>query len=333
MIDLFHQQWKKKLVRLDITHLFVDEAQDLSLAQWNMAHDIEEVAKTVYIAGDDDQSIFTWAGANVEHFKNLKGKRIFLDQSYRCSKAVHDLAHQIISPIKRVEKDWKPRHVPGEIKRVNSITEVDMSHGTWLVLARNQFLLDKATNYCVSEGWLFDAPGRDTNEEVRAIRTWENLRDGSRVSAEDARIVYSCMSSKHVKYGFKQSLDDLLDGTMLSIKDLEEDHGLTVTGPWLEALDKISGISKEYVLRAEQLGEDIRKGMRIRISTIHASKGAEADHVVLFQDVAALTRNSYDEDPDDEHRVWYVGVTRAKETVTFIDNESKNTFYGKIYNV
>ena len=52
--------------------LFIDEAQDLSLLQWEMVRKIWARAGKTYIAGDDDQAIFKWAGADVDHFIALK---------------------------------------------------------------------------------------------------------------------------------------------------------------------------------------------------------------------------------------------------------------------
>ena len=51
--------------------LFIDEAQDLSLLQWEMVRKMWSPEKT-YIAGDDDQAIFKWAGADVDHFIALE---------------------------------------------------------------------------------------------------------------------------------------------------------------------------------------------------------------------------------------------------------------------
>ena len=48
--------------------VFIDEAQDLSRSQWGMAKCIWDKTKHTYIAGDDDQAIFRWAGADVDSF-------------------------------------------------------------------------------------------------------------------------------------------------------------------------------------------------------------------------------------------------------------------------
>jgi len=46
--------------------LFIDEAQDLSYLQWRLIKSIWKNAEKTYIAGDDDQAIFKWAGADVD---------------------------------------------------------------------------------------------------------------------------------------------------------------------------------------------------------------------------------------------------------------------------
>ena len=42
----------------EIEVLIVDEAQDLSLVQWNVITNLISKCKRAYIAGDDDQAIF-----------------------------------------------------------------------------------------------------------------------------------------------------------------------------------------------------------------------------------------------------------------------------------
>ena len=51
------------------------------MAKWLIK--LAEKAKRIYIAGDDDQAIFNWAGARSEYLLNREGNRIILDKSYR----------------------------------------------------------------------------------------------------------------------------------------------------------------------------------------------------------------------------------------------------------
>ena len=67
----------------DFDVVIVDEAQDLSWLQWKMVERVLTKAKRVYIAGDDDQAIYRWAGARPEFLMNMDGTRTILNKSYR----------------------------------------------------------------------------------------------------------------------------------------------------------------------------------------------------------------------------------------------------------
>ena len=89
---------------------FIDEAQDLSPIQWKMVEIIKKNSKYVILAGDDDQAIYGWAGADVKKFQQeISKKDIILPQSYRVPQSVQNIANQILDRIpdlKRVRKQW-----------------------------------------------------------------------------------------------------------------------------------------------------------------------------------------------------------------------------------
>ena len=141
--------------------LFIDEAQDLSLIQWEMVRSLWTNAEKTYIAGDDDQAIFKWAGADVDHFIALKEEVNdikILDQSYRIPGGpIHELSQKIISKVQnRFDKDYKPRAEEGKLKRYSDITQVDMSKGNWLVLSSANYFLDDVKDLCELQGWYFN---------------------------------------------------------------------------------------------------------------------------------------------------------------------------------
>ena len=51
---------------------------------------------------------------------------------------------------------------------------------------------------------------------------------------------------------------------------------------------------------------------RIKLSTIHGSKGGEADNVMLLTDLTRKADEEYWRQRDQERRVFYVGMTRAR---------------------
>ena len=61
---------------------------------------------------------------------------------------------------------------------------------------------------------------------------------------------------------------------------------------------------------------------RINISTIHAMKGGEDDNVILLTESypSAVTD---EKQQDDEHRVFYTGVTRTRHNLHIIDTDSR----------
>ena len=65
----------------------VDEAQDLSPIQWKMYDILKKNSKHIILAGDDDQAIYGWAGADVARFQSEPAKDIILQQSLQNSKS------------------------------------------------------------------------------------------------------------------------------------------------------------------------------------------------------------------------------------------------------
>ena len=96
--------------------VFIDEAQDLSLMQWSMVKNIWEKTVDSYIAGDDDQAIFRWAGADVDSFIAQEGKPLHLKESKRVPRKIHELANDIISRVNnRIDKSWNPKKHEGRL--------------------------------------------------------------------------------------------------------------------------------------------------------------------------------------------------------------------------
>lgn len=299
--------------------LLVDEAQDLSQLQWKVVERMMQHAEEVYIAGDDDQAIFRWAGADVDHFIGLDAEVRVLDQSYRIPSVVHDFSWDIIRRVaKRREKQFKPAVHQGSISYHNDIEHVDMSHGTWLLLARNVYMLKELVDLCHREGYSYECQGVSPrkSEALTAIRSWERLRKGETVSVEAAKLIYAHMSKVMVGHGFKNLTQVTED--QLSLELLVNKYGLKTRAIWHTALDRISDEEKEYFLAALRQGESLTGQPRIQISTIHGSKGGEADNVLLLTDMSPKTYAGYQENQDDEARVFYVAATRAKQTLNIV---------------
>jgi len=165
--------------------MFVDEAQDLSPLQWAVVRKIATKAKKIYVAGDDDQAIYKWAGADVDYLINNSKNAMVLKQSYRVPSAVHEVAKRCIGQVRsRIYKEWTPRKEEGMVRWEPNIELVDMEKGDWLVLARTNYLLEDVDEYCRNEGWFFEIKGRPSISEakVRAVVFWERLGKGESIT-------------------------------------------------------------------------------------------------------------------------------------------------------
>ena len=312
--------------------LFIDEAQDLSLLQWDMVRKIWSRAEKTYIAGDDDQAIFKWAGADVDHFIALKEEVDdikILDQSYRIPGGpIHELSQKIINKVQnRFDKEYKPREEIGLLKRYSDITQVDMSTGNWLVLSSANYFLEDAKDLCEIQGWYYQYKGMNSVslKLLLALNNWEHWRKGDLLNYLEIKNIYEYLGS-HVSPGFQKGKTLHSDQKYL-IKDCKEKHGLLTENVWYEAFDGLDPMTETYIRNMRANGEQINKNPRIKMSTIHAAKGGEADNVLLLQDLTGAALETFSHDPDELHRLFYTGATRAKRELHVLDPKNFDRAY------
>ena len=301
--------------------VFIDEAQDLSLMQWDMARSIWNKTEDTFIAGDDDQAIFKWAGADVDSFIALQNQMINLPliQSHRIPMKVHALAMGIINRIKhRINKNWQPRTAEGSLHRHFGIESVDMSSGEWLVLARTKHMLREIEDVLYRKGLYYETRHKRSYEKdiQEAATDWEHLRQGQLLSYKQIEKIYEYMSPNHRD---KTLMQGMTKGSFYGIDQLTKDFGLKTKEVWFEAFDDAGSKRINYLRKMRSNGEQLNKKPRIELSTIHAAKGGECQNVVLLTDLTKTTLETYHKNPDDENRLFYVGATRTKENLHIIE--------------
>ena len=288
--------------------VFIDEAQDLSPIQWKMFDILKKNSKHVILAGDDDQAIYGWAGADVKRFQQEPAKEIVLPQSYRVPKRVQHIADNILSRIpdeRRLEKKWKARDEDGSINPVTSIEDVPLHKGKWLVLARVNDKLIKLKPSLRDRGIYFEYKNRKSYKThlYDAIQNYKRWTNGSQLSISECRDLFEFFGKE-----FPEKEERLYD--------LKE-FGYSPTQQWFEVFETEPEDSL-YIRDMLQAGEKLSKQARVKLSTIHAAKGGEADNVLLIMDNTKMIREAIEKSPDkddEEHRVWYVGVTRTKQNL------------------
>jgi DNA helicase-2/ATP-dependent DNA helicase PcrA len=293
--------------------LVVDEAQDLSPAQWRLVYEWAARADRVYLAGDDDQAIYVWSGAKpsgmFDFETDFKAKRVVLDQSYRIPAEVHKLAHDIILPVNgRVDKVYRPRSNIGIVDRYDAVADVPIKENEdTLILYRNHSLRREIEDFLLARGipHVFDNGGRSVLQSPLAdvARAWERGDSWS-------------MLSQPVRHSLRRIYSD------------KEYRDFEITGEW--PFDPLRSGAQSWRLRSALA--DFRRraggqlpdpdGIRIHLSSIHGAKGREADHVVLVNGMSGKTATGYENDKDSERRVFYVGVTRARERLSIVTGEN-----------
>ena len=299
--------------------VFIDEAQDLSLMQWDMAKSIWNKSGDSYIAGDDDQAIFRWAGADVDSFIAQKGKFLNLTESFRVPRKIHDLALNLIGRVSnRLEKNWSPRLSEGSLTRHPDFDHIDMSKGEWLVLARTKFMLNDLEEVLYRKGLFYKNKFKRSYEQdlYDSITNWEKLRQGASLEYDKIEKIFSFMSPRNLQ---KEKMFGMVKDSFYNLTQLKKDFGLLTQAVWYEALDDASSRKIEYIRKMRSNNEQLSKKPRILLSTIHGVKGGEAQNVVLLSDLSLNTQKGYERNPDDENRLFYVGATRTKENLHIVE--------------
>lgn len=319
MLAVGAKRLKRSMV--DYGLVAIDEAQDLTPLHWLVIYKLVELLPGVrfIVAGDDDQTLYTFSGADptgMPDFGNRTGAESqVLSQSYRITKQVYDLAQAIITRVRtRVPKSYAPRTgLDGrpalgkfEVWPNMDYLQIDRQRDS-LLMYNDRFVRSEVEPILQENGYAYKAlngwPSPLDSRAGRALRALHTHEDWQLMEEDnDARnVLRGGLNSRGISVwdniGVRQVLQHLRRGdwSLLTIKPQNIDY--------LRSVD--------YTLP-----------QNLRISTIHGSKGLQADdvHVIL-----SLSPRAWQEaaiEPDQIHRLMYVAVTRAKENLYLYDGEN-----------
>lgn len=319
MLEVGAKRLKKSMV--DYALVAIDEAQDLTPLHWLVIYKLVELLPGVrfIVAGDDDQTLYTFSGADpagMPDFGNrTKADSQVLSQSYRITKQVYDLAQAIISRVRaRVPKAYAPRTGLDGRPAVGKLEvwpnmdylQIDRQRDS-LLMYNDRFVRSEVEPILQENGYAYRAlngwPSPLDSRAGRALRALHTHEDRDLMEEDnDARSVLraglnSRGASVWDNIGIRQVLQHLRRGdwSLLTVKPQHLDY--------LRSVD--------YTLPQS-----------LRISTIHGSKGLQADdvHVILSLSTRAWQEAAIE--PDQIHRLMYVAATRAKENLYLYDGEN-----------
>ena len=113
-LDLFEKRPEVlEALRSRFTHILVDEFQDTSLSQYRMVEQLASKSRNLCVVGDDDQSIYSWRGANYENLVMFERDfperlEIKLERNYRSSGTILEAANSLIvnNQMRKEKKLW-----------------------------------------------------------------------------------------------------------------------------------------------------------------------------------------------------------------------------------
>ena len=317
---------KEQHVKIPVKIAFIDEAQDLTTLQWQVVWQFFMDAEELIVAGDPNQAIFEWAGADVGYFLKMHtDEQRVLEKSYRCSQAVWNLAKSVYACIK--EK------APIPDKGTDTVGFAIVANNTELPINYMLSMAHKGSTYCLAMQNTY------LDKYIEACYTY-----GIPYAIKTNGRVDHCIRPDVLKY-FKQIVKTITDPILFEtyitnnnkhprsdsratrhIKEHFAKDGIpqwnfantaeVYTNIFNLALQKLHKKEEQAMLiRAVATGNILIPNDYVLITNVHQVKGGEADYVMFCDNVAKMYAAQAEHDDaycDYLLRVMYVAVTRAK---------------------
>ena len=327
--------------------ILVDEYQDVGPEQYDLISALagrtleDDSSKlTLFAVGDDDQNIYAFHGASVEFIRRFEAdygpKPTYLTANYRSTGNIVAAANAVIEPARKRMKAAHPIHVDrarakdppgGKWTAIDPVSRGkvqilpaggDSLHQARAVMAEFLRLSELDRNWdwsrcaVIVREWQYlvpvrafcvahDIPVQMANEDIpnfwrlRETRTFvEWLRE------REPRLVDAVALRGWVAARPSDPWNDLL-------RQAVEEHVLEAGGGEAPV--------DHFLEWLAEWGRDIRRRQRgLLLLTAHRAKGLEFDHVAVCD--GGWDRLGQDEDPDAPRRLYYVAMTRARQTLT-----------------
>lgn len=273
---------------LPVKVAFVDEGQDLTPLQWKVVYKLFANSEVMYVAGDDDQGIYEWAGSDVNSFLNFSRKQLVLNKSYRLPHQALDIAKRISRDIVvRKKKEFAPSDKFGSVQARDSLSDVNFKGGE-LVLGRTNRLLAEMASELKRLGYVYSLKGKLSTERhvLNAIKAY--------IKFQESEIEFKEVNK------YSSFFESIARGTN-----------------WYAALKSEYDAAYYSRVMAKQEMEPIK------LETFHSCKGSENDHVVLNLDITEKIETGFKQSRDPELRCLYVAATRTRDKLTVLSPKAK----------
>ena len=333
--------------------LLVDEYQDVGPEEYALISavagrslDDPDLRISLFAVGDDDQNIYSFAGASVRHIRQFEhdysAKPVFLTDNYRSAENIISAANAVIE------------HAADRMKVGHDIT-VDQARGKEPP-GGEMAALDPVAQGRVQI--LECPPGNDAqamaaiDELLRLSRlipdwTWSKaaiisrdwrklapLRDYAEALGVPVEIANEQLPGLWRMREMQEFIGTLREdrGQLFSVADLTKRLNAIQSSRWTNRIGEGLGIlareidgrslPSEDIIEwfAEWAGETWGEQRGLKLLTAHRAKGLEFDDVVILD--GGWERPSRNEDQDAPRRLFYVAMTRARRNLIVMSNDN-----------
>ena len=353
MIQIFTDSDEVKPAEFGIKVLIVDEAQDSSALQREAEKKIATAMDLFYKAGDPDQALYGFAGADPDAFhKEFAHPEIELKQGYRCPRAINAYCKEIIKPIwdyYSYERVWAPREENGKVvegekfELMNLEQDPDLAELTRRIKETIETFLftcrgnepRETIRYLTKLGVPFKLVDKDSKfkfqypkAEIKNQRNFFKLiNKNEKITAGGVKSILKSISNDYAGENFRKgNLDDLEPSSKLVDIDWIIKHQFL--DPIVKKDDDFQNISttktiemKNYIRQVAKYDPsgDLERNPRIYVENIHTAKGEQYDNSVVDLNIRR------EEEDFTKRRLKYVACSRARKTLWLIKNKNGMT--------
>ena len=363
---------KQRALVPHVDYLVIDEFQDITTLQYDVYEEWKPHMKRVLIAGDDDQVVYAWQGADPDLLLDTpRDEDVILPNSYRLPSKILNVVNREIRHIeKRQEKDLKPRKEGGTVEGVFNPSMLDLARnvrytveqdeGTVMLLFRARYQMFQFIDEFLPLGMPFSVMTDQrmwTDRLTDYVRAVEKLEDDDPVTGLEARRLADMLQESAFGSNERDDLYDLIDEYEegaetddLAAIEISADEIRSLAPFVPDGASASDMVRKVTSFQRNSVGayfDGPYQGMdpdRVRLGTIHSAKGREADHVFVSTDLtekvveqmaASVSEEELDAKgideftsttspvpilTDNERRVFYVGMSRARERLVILEN-------------
>ena len=308
-------------------HAFtVDEYQDVNPLQQALLDRWLGERDDVCVVGDDYQTIYTFTGASPEHLLSFPDRFpsahvVRLEQNYRSSPQVLMVANALASKMGGFHKELRPTRPDGPDPTARAFPD-STAEVAFVVAEVGRLLSDGVTSERIAVLYRINARSEPYEEAFAAAGIAYQVRDGAFLRRPGPRAVLARLrrAAGNVEEAMARATDDLGFDPEADPDDAEE-----VTRQ--ADLARLRALASEFVTATpkgdtaafiDELSRRFateRAGRGVNLMTLHRAKGLEFDAVflprLLDRELPFRSQRSA-ADPDEERRLLYVGITRAR---------------------